>query len=134
MAQMTQAAKAEVRKSPGNPLGQSIVSVGRRLIGQSWELPYLANLVTSLALILTILLLVLLYPTIGLSMQLAQTFLQLIKETFVEMKPRLAVEKIGHGVAIAVYSVCLVVFGVITLPFYMIAYLLEWIGVRIKTA
>jgi hypothetical protein len=130
-----QVAKTESpRKGPGNPLGPSIVSVFRRLAGQPWEVPYLANLVTSLALILTLGLLLLLYPTIGLSMQLTQTFLHLIKETFLEMKPKPAVEKLGHGIAIGVYAVCLLVFGVITLPFYVIAYLLEWIGVRIKTA
>jgi hypothetical protein len=124
--------KTEERKSPGNPLGPSIFSVIRRLGSQKWELPYLANLVTSLALLLTLCLLILLYPTIGLSMQLAQSFLQLIKETFLEMKPKPAVEKIGHGVAITVYGVCLAVVGVVTTPFYLIAYLLEWIGLKIK--
>lgn len=126
--------KTEERKSPGNPIGPSIFSVIKRLGGQKWELPYLANLVTSLALIITVCLLILLYPTVGLSMQLTQTFLQLIKETFVEMKPRLAVEKVGHGVAITVYAVCLAAVGVVTLPFYLIAYLLEWIGLKIKVA
>ena len=129
---MAQVTKTEERKGPGNPIGPSIVSVFRRLGSQKWQLPYLANLITSLALIVAICLLVLLYPTIGLSMQLMLTFQQLIKETFLEMKPKPAVEKVGHGVAIGVYAVCLVVFGVIAFPFYVIAYLLEWIGVKIK--
>lgn len=124
--------KAEERKSPGNPLGPSIFSVIKRLGSQKWELPYLANLVTSLTLIIVLCLLILLYPTVGLSMQLAQTFLQLIRETFVEMKPKPAVEKVGHGVAISVYAVCLATVGVLTTPFYLVAYLLEWIGLKIK--
>lgn len=136
MAQVTvaQAAKTEERKSPGNPIGSSIGAVIRRLRSQRWELPYLANLVTSLVLLITLCLLIVLYPTIGLSMQLTMTFWHLIKETFLEMKPRPAVEKVGHGVAIGVYSVCLTAFGLITIPFYIIAYLLEWLGLRIKTA
>ncbi len=131
---MAQPEKTPVKSSPGNPFGSSILSVFRRLVGQKWELPYLANLMTSLALIIAICLLMVLYPTVGLSMQLTQTFLQLIKETFLEMKPRPAVEKVGHGVVIGVYAVCLIVFGVITLPFYLIAYLLEWVGLRINAA
>gem|GEM_PF-6876726 len=137
---MGQAEKTDVRKGPtdpirtGNPISPAIVSIFKRLGSQHWELPYLANLITSLTLILTVCLLILLYPTIGLAMQLTQTFLRLIKETFVEMKPMPAVEKLGHGVAISVYGVCLSLFAVITLPFYIVAYVLDWIGVKIKTA
>ncbi len=89
---------------------------------------------TSLTLIVTVLLLIILYPTIGLAMQLTQTFWQLIKETFLEMKPRPAAEKIGHGVAMGIYALCLSVFAIITLPFYIAAYVMDWIGVKIKTA
>lgn len=131
---MAQVVKTEERKSPGNPIGPSIGSVIRRLRNQKWELPYLANLVTSLALIITLCLLIVMYPTIGLSMQLTLTFWYLIKETFLEMEPKPAVEKVGHGVAIGVYTVCLTAFGLITIPFYVIAYLLEWLGLRIKAA
>lgn len=128
---MGQAVKTEVRKVPGNPIHPSIVSVFKRLGSQTWELPYLANLVTSLALVLAACLLILLYPTVGLAMQLTQTFLQLIKETFLEMKPQPAVEKIGHGIAISIYGLCWSLFAVISLPFYIAAYLLHWIGVKI---
>ena len=135
---MGQAEKTDARKgpsdpiSPSNPISPGIVSIFKRLGSQKWELPYLANLVTSLALIIAVCLLILLYPTIGLAMQLTQTFLHLIRETFLEMKPRPAVEKIGHGVAISVYGVCLSLFAVITIPFYVAAFVLDWIGVKIK--
>jgi hypothetical protein len=131
---VAQVEKTDVRKIPANPISPSIASIFKRLGSQKWELPYLANLVTSLALILTVCLLILLYPTIGLAMQLTQTFLQLIKETFVEMRPRPAVEKIGHGVAISIYGICLSLFAVISIPFYVAAFLLDWIGVKIKVA
>ena len=85
-------------------------------------------------LIVAVCLLIVLYPTVGLAMQLTQTFWHLIKETFLEMKPRPAAEKVGHGVAIGIYALCLSVFAVVTLPTYIAAWLLDWIGVRIKTA
>lgn len=113
-----------------NPFGAGILSVLRQLQAQKWEPPFLTNVVTSFALIVAICILSLLYPTIGLFTQLTATFLRLIRETFVEMKPKPPVEKVGHAVAIGVYATCVLVFGVFTLPFYLIGYLLEWLPER----
>ena len=85
-------------------------------------MPFLHNVVSSLVFILVILILIFLYPTVGLCIQLARVFGGLIQENIAEMKPKPTVEKIGHAVAIGVYVLFFLLFGIVALPFYIVGW------------
>lgn len=73
-----------------------------------------------IVILFVITLLVLLYPTIGLCIHLTGIFSCLISDTIVEMRAKQAVERIGQTVAIGIYAVFFVLFGAISLPFYLL--------------
>ena len=103
-----------------NPFGKAIQSVIGQLKTMRWTPPFIHNFVAVVVFLFVITLLVLLYPTIGLCVHLTGIFYCLISDTIVEMRAKPPVDRIGQTVAIGIYAVFFVLFGAISLPFYVL--------------
>ena len=103
-----------------NPFGQALFGVWTQMKTMEWSFPFLHNLVSMVILLFVIGILVILYPTIGLSIHLAGIFRILMSENIAQMRRKPTVEKIGHAVSIGVFLVFFCVFGIVALPFYLL--------------
>ena len=102
-----------------NPFDRAISAVSSQLTSIKWSFPYLHNIVTVIVLLFVICLLLILYPTIGLSVHLAAIFHHLMQQNVVLMRGKNTAEKIGYAVSIGVYFAFFCAFALISSPFYI---------------
>ena len=105
-----------------NPFGRALLGVWTQMKTMEWNFPFLHNLVSMVILYLVIGILVILYPTIGLSIHLAGIFRILMAENIVQMRRKPPVERIGHAVSIGVFLVFFCAFGIVALPFFLLGW------------
>lgn len=111
---------ADAMAEPYNPFGAAIRSVFGQLQTMRWTPPFIQNVVAVVVILIVLALLVVFYPTVGVCIHLTGYFRCLISDTISEMDSKQPVERIGQTVAIIIYAVFFVLFGVVALPFYIL--------------
>ena len=120
-----------IPRIPTNPYSRPIETICRQITSVPWRFPFFAQVIQFLVLVLVLCIFALLYITIGIVSQIAGVFYGLILDAQRQMKEGSAVERSAQAVCIGVYSLLLLPFWVIQLPFQFVGSL--WSSSRLGT-
>jgi hypothetical protein len=112
--------------NPGNPFSSPISSTREQIKEIKWTLPYLQSIVATFAGIAVFVFLCVLYPTLGVVIQVARLFLNLASDSYRRMQEVKDFELIGYAVAIGFFLACSAPFLLAALPFLGAALVARW--------
>jgi len=120
-----------IPRIPTNPYSRPIVTIWRQITSVPWRFPFFAQVIQFQVLALVLCIFALLYITIGIISQIAGVFYGLILDAQRQMQEGSAVERSAQAVCIGVYSLLLLPFWLIQLPFQFVGSL--WSSSRLGT-
>lgn len=112
-----------------NPFENPIKDVFNELKSTVWEIPYIPQIIKSFVLIVLLIILPLIYITIGVISQISQLLWNLIVETTGKINSNSLIDASGYAIANAIYFILFVPLWLIQFPFLLIG----WSSRRYKT-
>lgn len=109
----------------GNPYAGPIRTISSQLGKIEWRFPFLTQTLVFLVSCLILVILTLLYITLGLVAQVSSIFSHLIQQARLEMRGKPAIEKTGYIVAIGIYFAIWAPLWIVQLPFFTLGWLWE---------
>jgi hypothetical protein len=112
----------------GNPYQHPIVDLLTQLGEMKWRFPFFTQALVFFASCVVLVMLVVLYLTVGLIAQVSSIFSYLIQDARQDMRGRSTIEKTGYIVAIGVYFLIWAPLWIIQLPLFLVGWIWETFG------
>jgi hypothetical protein len=108
-----------------NPFHNPISDVYKELVSTKWEIPFIPQIIKSLVLFLLLIVLPLIYISIGVISQISELLWDLMEESKRKIKGNSLIDASGYAIANAVYFILFVPFWLVQLPFLFISWLIR---------
>jgi hypothetical protein len=112
----------------GNPYYNPITNIASQLGEIEWRFPYLAQALVLITSCVVLVILALLYITVGLISQVSSIFSYLIQQARQDMRGKPTIEKTGYIVAIGVYFLMWAPLWIVQLPLFIVGWIWEVLG------
>jgi len=113
-----------------NPFGHAINNVIRDLREIKWESPYIHSVISFIAICLVLLILFILYPTVGVIIQVAGVLIGVIEAEYERMKDAPESQQVGYAVSIGLLTLVALPIIVLALPFYGLGEAARWLLIK----
>lgn len=112
----------------GNAYFGPIKHIAAQLGEIEWRFPFLAQALVFVTSCLVLLILVILYSTVGLISQITSIFSYLIQQARHDMRDKPTIEQTGFLVAIGIYFLLWAPLWIVQLPLFLIGWIWQWLG------
>jgi len=112
----------------GNPYYGPIKHISAQLSLIEWRFPFLAQVLVLLTSCVVLVILAVLYITVGLISQVSTIFSYLIQQARQDMKGKPTIEQTGFIVAIGIYFLLWAPLWVVQLPLFIVGWVWELLG------
>lgn len=111
-----------------NPYAEPILKFINEIKDTAWAFPFVPQVVNTIVIIFILLILCLLYITIGIISQISSTFWSLIVQTGQKIVSDNPVQSSAYAIAIGVYFILFLPPFLIQFPFWLIGYIISKVG------